>query len=222
MLISSEFGNPESSLNCSLPNPHNNLANLNERRDGTRHLTSYRPCCVMLGDRVTIGLVRNFSEGGVKLEMDLDCEVGDQISYFWEPSELIRSVVVWRKGRIYGLQHLELFSKNVSAKPVRSVRVPCGAEVECWIGGERHFAEVHNISLGGMRVTELPRCKLGALVALNFCGIEVGSASIRWADGASTGIQFDKRLTREALAQLFLDERLLPKSIEFEKASYRA
>lgn len=189
-----------------------------ERRRDVRHRAIYRPCCVLKSDRAFIGIVRNFSHRGAKIDIDADFEIGDRIIYFWEESTCIEAKIVWNEGREYGLEHLGEVPNNTQSFPVRSVRVPCKAEALCWINGEVHSCLVQNISIGGMLTRGLPPLRMGTMMTVNFCGLELPSTTVRWSIDGQTGLGFAERLTRETLAQLLLDERFGMAGIDFEEA----
>lgn len=187
-----------------------------ERRRDARHRAIYRPCCVLKSGKAFIGIVRNFSEGGAKIEIDAEFEAGEKIVYFWEQGNCIEANVVWAEGREYGLEHLGKVPNNTDTFPVRSVRVPCEAEAVCWIGGEIHSCLVQNISIGGMLTRGLPPLPTGTMMTVNFCGLELASTTVRWSINGQTGLSFAERLSRDTLAKLLLDERFGMSCIEFD------
>ncbi|MBV7265920.1 PilZ domain-containing protein [Erythrobacter ani] len=190
-----------------------------ERRNERRHQATYRPCCVIASDRVTMGLIRNFSNRGALIEVEGNFSPGDKISYFWESNLRIYAKIVWHKSNTCGVENMDHDPKTPAVYPPRSVRVPSEAQADYWIRDEKHTAKVENISLGGMRIRTSKWLAPGALMTIGFCGLEFGSVSIRWSDGKRAGLRFAKRLTRESLAQLLLDERFKLKNIEFGNAS---
>jgi len=76
-----------------------------DRRQSSRYKTTYVPCCILSTGHVTVGLMRNYSDGGARIEADLDLVVGDTIRYFWEADACVTALVVWRQGNIYGVRH---------------------------------------------------------------------------------------------------------------------
>ena len=77
-----------------------------DRRSFERYRTTYRPCCVLAAQTVTMGLIRNISLGGARVEIDADFEVGETIRYFCETNACIAARIAWRDGNTYGLEHL--------------------------------------------------------------------------------------------------------------------
>lgn len=188
-----------------------------DRRALTRQQSTYRPCCVIHRDRISMGLIRNFSPNGACIESDVELNVGDFVRYFWDTTTNIGAKVAWRNCHNYGLEHVEEIVERKFDFPARSVRVPCKAEAQCWVRGESHSVQVDNISLGGMRISGLMDVEPGALMTVCFCGLEIPSASVRWIDGDTAGVRFATRLTREQLAQIILQKDFMISGIEFDE-----
>jgi hypothetical protein len=187
-----------------------------ERRSNGRHPAIYRPCCVIASGRVLMGLIRNYSDGGAKIEADANFQVGDRIQYFWDVQTCIAARIVWTNGHEHGLEHEGAIPARGDMFPLRSVRIPCKAEATCWVGGEAHVGQVENIAIGGIRIRGLPAFQQGTMMTVKFCGLEMESAAVRWTDRERTGVRFNQRLSREVLAQLLLNEQFGLTNIEFE------
>lgn len=187
-----------------------------DRRGDRRFTATYRPCCIIVGKRATMGLLRNFSAGGACIETDLPLQVGDVITYFWESKLNITARIAWSDEGLYGLEHIAEIEQEDMQFPARSVRVPCQADAVCWINGDRFSAKVENVSLGGIRLTGLPELPFGALMTVCFCGLEVEAATARWSRQGAVGARFRERLTRRQLAELLLSEEFSFTEIEFE------
>lgn len=175
-----------------------------ERRQETRHVATYRPCCLIHHDQMSMGLLRNLSGGGACVEIDLAMEPGDTVKYFWEEKSAIVAKVIWKDGNRYGLSHVNEVVRRQLDFPLRSVRVPCDAEAFVWIGGNRTRATVENISMGGMRLNGLPPLNLGEMMTICFCGLEIEAASTRWSRDRNVGVRFSKRLSRQQIANLLV------------------
>ncbi|MHA7818743.1 MAG: PilZ domain-containing protein [Erythrobacter sp.] len=210
MLISANEGSVLESHDPATDNPIHT-----ERRSDQRYAATYRPCCLIRGQRASMGLLRNFSSNGACVETELKLKVGDEITYFWESKLNITARVAWRNGKLFGLEHIEEVEQDGNGFPARSVRVPCSARAVCWINGERHSASVENISLGGIRLAGLPDLQFGTLMTVCFCGLEIEAATARWSDSGAVGARFRERLTRRQLAELLLDDQFSFSEIEF-------
>jgi hypothetical protein len=184
-----------------------------ERRQNERYRSTYLHCCVVADGEMMLGLIRNVSTGGVRIEIEADLEVGTGISYFCETHVLVPGTIVWRSGNSYGVRHLERDASTRGDFPVRSVRVPCRAEARVWVRGACHSVWLDNISLGGVRVTGLPDFRPGTLCTVEFCGLQFELMTIRWSKDGSTGLRFAQRFNRDYLARLLEDKRLALDSV---------
>ena len=186
-----------------------------ERRSDVRVRTIYRPCCLITNSRTVMGIVRNFSDSGAMVEIDLELEVGEQVRYFWDSSVCVSARVVWRDGRAHGLQHIETVEEPVGIYPARSVRLPCKVEAICWVEDTVHTVLVENISMGGASLRGLPELPVGRMLTLSLCRMELGSTTVRWTDGTRTGVSFAHKLSQLKLAELLADERFGLAELEY-------
>lgn len=188
---------------------------IRERRSHRRYPTAYRPGCVIHNNEIYLGLIRNLSKGGAKIDLDHDLRVGDRIAYFWDEQKPVVATVGWTDDGAYGLineHETELFDDTFG---YRSLRVPCAVDAEVWIGGESHLVKVENLSMGGMRVSGLDAWP-GALLTINVCGLELYNASVRWFRKGEAGINFSDRLSRAQLAMLLMNDAVKFDRIHFE------
>ena len=199
----------------ALPAARPSMADENERRGDVRVRTIYRPCCLITDSRTAMGIVRNFSDSGAMVEIDLELEIGEHIRYFWDSSLCMSARVVWRDGKAHGLQNIEASAEPVELYPARSVRLPCKVEAICWVDDTVHTVLVENISMGGASLRGLPQLPVGHLLTLSFCGMELDSTSVRWTDGTRTGVSFAHKLSQLKLAELLADERFGLAELEY-------
>ena len=191
------------------------MQQLEERRANDRHQAIYRPCCLFLDGHASVGLVRNFSKGGARIDTDADLKVGDEITYFWDAQTRIAATVIWRDGRAAGVEHTNQVTVPERVYPMRSVRVPCEAEAFCWVKGQLHTALVENVSIGGMRLRGLPPVEPGTLLTVELCGFEFSSVAVRWYKDQRAGLRFANRLSRNELTQLLSNDEVGLSGIEF-------
>ncbi len=186
-----------------------------DRREEARHVATYRPCCVVHHERMSMGVVRNMSPSGACVESDLEMEVGDMVTYFWEEKTDIAAKVIWKDGNRFGLSHVKEITESKLNFPPRSVRVPCNAEANVWVNGECFRATIENLSLGGMRITGLPPLDRGLMMTICFCGLEIEAASARWSRQKTVGVRFSQSLTRTQIANLLLRPEFALTGVEF-------
>lgn len=187
-----------------------------DRRSETRFRAMYRPCCILKSGNAYIGVVRNFSSAGAKIDFDANLEVGDEIHYFWDEHSFVKARVVWRNGRQFGVENIRTVRGGAHDFPARSVRVPCKAEAVCWVASRPQTCLVQNISIGGMRTSGLPILPVGTILTVSFCGLDFPETSVRWSTDEQAGLAFSERLSREKLAHLLLDKRIGMSQIVFD------
>lgn len=172
-----------------------------ERRCGTRVKSAYRPGCVLLPGRMLLGVIRNLSQGGVMIELDERVEPGTEVRYFWDETNIIEAVVAWSDGRAHGLDNAAHARPFESPHPYRSVRVPCALRAELFVGGQRQYADIENLSLGGVGLRGLSACR-GALLTVKLGDVELCNASVRWIRDDVAGVRFETPLTSHQLGRI--------------------
>ncbi|MFU7527668.1 PilZ domain-containing protein [Qipengyuania sp. ASV99] len=188
-----------------LSTKHNLDVKGQERRAARRFLTAFRPGCIVIDNRIVLGLIRNMSMDGVMIEVDAPLKVGQRVAYFWDENRLVSASVAWSNGNRHGLENEteeRVFDCRFS---YRSVRVPCTMNAEFWVHGERHLVKMLNLSLGGMRI-RAPQLQIGAPLTIGLCGVELYNASVRWSRQGEAGIRFAERLTLSQLTAILSHE----------------
>jgi len=174
-----------------------------ERRRSSRHKATLRPCCIVSDGDASIGLMNNFSSKGAQIEAQIDGEVGDEISYFWEVRSCMRARIVWNDGQFVGLEHVEDSLPDWLARfAPRSLRVPCDVPARCWVAGKEYEVTVQNLSLAGIGVRDLPELAPRTKVRIKFCGVEFSLATVRWQNQNSTGLSLSKQMSDKEMARL--------------------
>ncbi|MEE4199934.1 PilZ domain-containing protein [Erythrobacter sp.] len=176
-----------------------------DRRETNRFKTAFRPGCIIIGERVVLGMIRNMSRHGVMIEVEEPLREGQRLSYFWDEHRLVSARVIWSDGNRHGLENDVEAPIYDTRHTYRSVRVPCTLEAEIWANGERQRREVANLSLGGMRVRRL-EARPGNPLTIAMAGVELYNADVRWNDGGEAGIRFAERLTRSQLSAILTHE----------------
>ncbi|MEQ8411335.1 MAG: PilZ domain-containing protein [Erythrobacter sp.] len=187
-----------------------------ERRGDNRVKSAYRPGCVLLPGRMVLGVIRNLSKGGAMIELDERIEPGTEVRYFWDETNIMDAVVAWADGRAHGLENAEHARPFDNPFPYRSVRVPCAMRAELWVGGQRRFADIENLSLGGVCLRGLAACR-GALLTVKLGDVELCNATVRWVREGVAGVRFERPLTRGDLARIlrgFGEEAALVEGID--------
>jgi hypothetical protein len=169
--------------------------------------------------------VRNISAGGLMAEtVQAPPPVGEQVTVELS-SQTIPSTVVWIREGTVGLkfdQNIDLGELLAGRKPRHGFRprpprldVSCKASIR--VGKVYYTVDVHDISLGGMKVEPIEEYCLGKKVVVVVESLRPVRGEIRWYSERKAGIVFDEPLSFEELAE-WVGKRLELASL---KASYQ-
>ena len=169
--------------------------------------------------------VKNLSAGGVMAICTKAPQVGDQVSIELS-SQRIPSSVVWIREDSVGLkfdQNVDLGELLAGRKPRHGFRprpprldIPCKASVR--VGKTYYTVDVHDISLGGIKVEPIEEYCVGKKVVVVVESLRPVKGEVRWYSDRRAGIVFERPLEFEELAE-WCGKRLELASL---KASYKA
>ena len=190
------------SLSTAVPRP-------SERRTDERLIAMLR--VAKLTDeagREQLIRVRNVSAGGLMAEVGHPVSVGDSGSIELS-SQRIASTVVWIREGTAGFkfdQTIDLGELLAGRKPRHGFRprpprleVNCKANVK--LENSYYTVDVHDISLGGMKVEPIEEYCLGKKVVVVVESLRPVRGEIRWFADRKAGIVFDQPLKFEELAE---------------------
>jgi hypothetical protein len=152
--------------------------------------------------------IRNISAGGVMGEVG-DCPaVGEAVGVELS-SQKIPSTVIWIREGLVGIkfdQSVDLGELLAGRKPRHGFRprpprlnVDCKASVR--LGKVYYTVDVHDISLGGMKVEPIEEYCVGREVTVVVESLKPIKGEIRWYSERRAGIVFQKPLDFEELAE---------------------
>ena len=169
--------------------------------------------------------VKNMSAGGVMAIVARAPEVGEHVSIELS-SQGIPSTVVWTRDDMVGLKfdgNVDLGELLAGRKPRHGFRprpprldIPCKASVR--VGKTYYTVDVHDISLGGIKVEPIEEYCVGKNVVVVVESLRPVKGEVRWYSDRRAGIVFERPLEFEELAE-WVGKRLELASL---KASYKA
>jgi PilZ domain len=169
--------------------------------------------------------VKNLSAGGVMGIVTRSPEIGEQVSIELS-SQRIPGSVVWTRDDMIGLkfdQNVDLGELLAGRKPRHGFRarpprldIPCKASVR--VGKTYYTVDVHDISLGGIKVEPIEEYCVGKKVVVVVESLRPTRGEVRWYSDRRAGIVFERPLEFEELAE-WVGKRLELASL---KASYKA
>ncbi|MEO6432827.1 MAG: PilZ domain-containing protein [Sphingomicrobium sp.] len=168
--------------------------------------------------------VMNMSAGGLMAAMDQIPEVGSQVQIELFAQKIPASVV-WTRADMAGVKfdhNVDLGELLAGRKPRHGFRarpprleIPCKASVR--IGKTYYTVDVHDISLGGMKVEPIEEYCVGKSVTVVVESLKPVKGEVRWYADRRAGIVFDQPLSFEELSE-WVGKRLEMASL---KASYQ-
>jgi hypothetical protein len=197
-----------------------------ERRSDTRLLPTLRVAKLIGANSEQLIRVRNISAGGLFAEtVQAPPPVGDQVTVELS-SQSIPSSVVWIREGTVGLkfdQNVDLGELLAGRKPRHGFRprpprldVSCKASIR--VGKVYYTVDVHDISLGGMKVEPIEEYCVGKDVIVVVESLRPIKGQVRWFADRRAGIVFDEELKFEELSE-WVGKRLELASL---KASYQS
>lgn len=169
--------------------------------------------------------VRNVSAGGLMADLGQPVSVGEAVKVELS-SQQIPSTIVWVREGSAGVkfdQDVDLGELLAGRKPRHGFRprpprldVSCKASLR--VDKTYYTVDVHDISLGGMKVEPIDQYCLGKKVIVVVESLRPIKGEIRWYADRKAGIVFDEPLEFEELAE-WVGKRLELASL---KASFRS
>lgn len=176
-----------------------------ERRSDERHMSLLRVGTLVIGSRRELCLIRNLSIGGMLIRVYSDIAPGTRLSIELKQGEPIEGTTLWARDDLVGVSFdapIDIVSLIATASNAPRPRMP-RLEVHCtaWIreGATVHRTRAVNISQGGLRVERTSGLAAGVQVTVTLPGLPAEQGAVRWNDGDSCGITFNRVL---ALPQL--------------------
>ena len=190
------------SLSTAVPRPE-------ERRGDARTVATLRVAKLTQDDgREQLIRVRNVTAGGLMAELGHPINVGETVAIELS-SQKIPATVVWTREGTVGCkfdQNIDLGELLAGRKPRHGFRArPPRLEVDCKatlkLGKTYYTVDVHDISLGGLKVEPIDEYCLGKQVVVVVESLRPIRGEVRWFSDRKAGIVFDKPMKFEELAE---------------------
>jgi PilZ domain len=152
--------------------------------------------------------IKNLSAGGLMAIVTHMPSVGDQVQLEIS-SQKIPSTAVWTRDDLVGFkfdQNVDLGELLAGRKPRLGFRarpprlqIPCKASVR--VGKVYYTVDVHDISLGGMKVEPIEEYCVGKKVTVVVESLRPIKGEVRWYSERRAGVVFEKPLDFDELAE---------------------
>jgi hypothetical protein len=171
--------------------------------------------------------VKNMSAGGMMAIVPFPPQVGDEVKVEVSGQD-IPSTIVWIRDDMVGLKYDEDVDlgellagrkerHGFRARPPR-LEIRCNASVR--VGSTYYTVEVHDISMGGMKVEPIAEYCVGKQVTIVVESLKPIKGEVRWYSDRRAGIIFDKPLEFDELAE-WVSKRLELASLKASFSSYQ-
>jgi hypothetical protein len=168
--------------------------------------------------------LKNMSAGGVMAIVGHPPVVGEQ-AHIELSSQKIPSTVVWTRDDLVGFkfdQDVDLGELLAGRKPrlgfrTRPPRLEIACKASVKVGKVYYSVDVHDVSLGGMKVEPIDEYCVGKKVIVVIESLRPVKGEVRWFSDRKAGIVFEKSLDFDELAE-WVGKRLELASL---KASYQ-
>jgi hypothetical protein len=217
--IETAFDSTTVSLSTAVPRPA-------ERRDDERI-----PAMLRLGKMIDqagqqqLIRIKNMSAGGIMAIVTHVPAVGEHAE-IEVSSQRIPATVVWTRDDMVGFkfdQNVDLGELLAGRKPrlgfrARPPRLEIACKASVRVGKVYYTVDVHDISLGGMKVEPIEEYCVGKKVVVVIESLRPVKGEVRWYSDRRAGIVFDKPLEFDELSE-WVGKRLELASL---KASYKS
>jgi hypothetical protein len=196
-----------------------------ERRTDERLVPTLRVAKLIGANSEQLIRVRNISAGGLMAETaQTPPQIGEQVTVELL-SQKIPSSVVWIREGMVGLkfdQNVDLGELLAGRKPrhgfrPRPPRLDVGCKASVRVGKVYYTVDVHDISLGGMKVEPIDQYCVGKAVVVVVESLRPIKGQVRWFSDRRAGIVFDRELDFQELSE-WVGKRLEVASL---RASYK-
>jgi hypothetical protein len=168
--------------------------------------------------------IKNLTAGGVMAIVTRTANIGDAV-HIELSSQRIPGTVAWTRDGMAGIkfdQNVDLGELLAGRKPRHGFRprpprleIPCKASVR--VGKTYYTVDVHDISLGGIKVAPIEEYCVGKKVVVVVESLRPTKGEVRWYSDRRAGIVFDQPLNFDELSE-WVGKRLELASL---KASYK-
>ena len=204
------------SLSTAVPRP-------SERREGERVSAMLRvgKLTTAAGEQQLIR-IKNLSAGGLMAFVNPVPSIGDQVEIELSAQKIPASVV-WIRDDVVGFrfdQNVDLGELLAGRKPRHGFRArPPRLEIRCKasvkVGKVYYTVDVHDISLGGMKVEPIEEYCVGKPVVVVVESLKPIKGEVRWYSDRRAGIVFTQPLEFDELAE-WVGKRLELASLKAE------
>jgi len=184
-----------------------------ERRSDERYLTLLRVGAIVAGGQRELCLIRNISAGGMMIRAYSPLAVGTAVSVELKQGDPVSGIVQWVEDGLAGVTFdspidvVGLLAPPGEGPRPRLPRI----ELDCmgWVrqDGDVLRARLVNVSQGGVRIETATDLTVGGDAVVTLPGLTPAAGVVKWRDGESYGIAFNRALILSDLVHWLKDHQ---------------
>jgi hypothetical protein len=184
-----------------------------QRRSSERHLSLLRVGALLVADRRELCLIRNISAGGMMIRAYSRLRPGTPVMIELKQGEPVSGKVKWAKGDAVGVSFDEaidvigLISSSDTGPRPRMPRVEVTSTAWIRIDATVSRTRTLNISQGGVKIVSQADIVVGAEAIVTVSGLAPIHGVVRWRDGDTYGITFNRALALPVLVAWLQDQQ---------------
>ena len=184
-----------------------------ERRSDERYLTLLRVGAIVAAGQRELCLIRNISAGGMMIRAYSPLAVGTAVSVELKQGDPVSGIVQWVEDGLAGVTFdspidvVGLLAPPGEGPRPRLPRI----ELDCmgWVrqDGDVLRARLVNVSQGGVRIETATELTVGGDAVVTLPGLTPAAGVVKWRDGESYGIAFNRALILSDLVHWLKDHQ---------------
>lgn len=184
-----------------------------ERRSGERHLSLLRVGALVVGGRRELCLIRNVSAGGMMIRPYSHIQPGARLSIELKHGHAVRGAAQWSEDGLVGvcfdapIDVVALLTTTRDGRPPRMPRMELSCTASVRRDADVHQTRAVNISQGGMCARSNAELAVGADVVVSLPGLVPSAGVVKWRDGDSYGIGFNRKFSVDELMAFMKEQQ---------------
>jgi len=184
-----------------------------ERRHDERYLSLLRVGALIIGTRRELCLIRNISAGGMMIRPYSAIEQGTRLSVELKQGNMVSGIAQWAENGLIGITFdtqidvVALLTTPGAGPQPRMPRIELNCSALVRHDGNVYRTRAINVSQGGICLESWATFPLGADVVVSLEGLASVAGVVKWQDGDSYGIGFNRVYPVNELMNFLQDQQ---------------
>jgi len=184
-----------------------------ERRHDERYLSLLRVGALIIGTRRELCLIRNISAGGMMIRTYSAIEQGTRLSVELKQGNMVSGIAQWAENGLIGITFdtqidvVALLTPPGAGPQPRMPRIELDCSALVRHDGNVYRTRAINVSQGGICLESWATFPLGADVVVSLEGLASVAGVVKWQDGDSYGIGFNRVYPVNELMNFLQDQQ---------------